>query len=293
MFTDTASPSLWSIDTLRAHYASGRLVVGTTSAYVNRTIDPNNVTRLAKAMNPAGLSFSPIILAHFDGKYYVVDGSHRIIALVTPKYKLEERITQLPVFVWNVHTEGDLYTLVARSQAVINDRRKHQQYELCMSAFSADLDGAEASSLLLANKPDHMTVDAWLKWFVLDTAATTFIGDADGFKDNNTHALYRGFLRAAEDEKNPMNKLELVTDFIHHAKVTCKRYLPLLNKPQQLSVGLVLALGRPSIIRKPSIITTYLKEGKRGIEQKFGVTKAGGAFQVWLCRAAQGKETGV
>lgn len=292
MFNDIAAPSIWSLETLRAHYANGRLVVGTTSAYVNRTIDSGNVVRLAKAMTPNGLSFSPIILAHYSGRYYVVDGTHRIIALVTPKYKLEERISQIPVAIWNVHTEGDLYSLVARSQAVINDRRKHQQFELCMSAFSADMDGSEASARLLANKPAHMTVDAWLKWFVLDRAANLLHGGTTVVKDNNTHSLYRGFL-AAVNSPDLLPKLDYVDDFIAHATVSCKRYLPLLTRPQQLSVGLVTALCNPHFIRKPSVITTYLKDGKRGIEQKFGVTKAGGAFQVWLCRAAQGKETGV
>jgi hypothetical protein len=290
MQNEVASVSLWTLDNLRALHAAGRLVVGTTSAYLNRTVDPANVARLARVMTPSGLSFSPIILAHFNGKFFIVDGTHRVIALVTPRYKLEERVSCVPVAIWNVSTEGDLYSLVARSQSVINDRRKHQQFELCMSAFSADLDGAEASAALLRNKPAHVTVDAWLKWFVLFTS-TNFLGDTETTMDNNTYRLFRTFL--ATVDKGELNKMVAVEDFITHATVECKRYLPLLTTPKQLSVGLIMALRDPSLIRKPSVLTTYLKDGKRGIEQKFGVTKAGGAFQIWLCRAAQGKEVGV
>lgn len=279
--------ALWSLNDIRSLHASGRLSLGMTSAYLNRTVDTGNVARLAKVMTSNGLSFSPIILAHYDGKYYVVDGTHRLVALTSTRYKLEERISSVPVAIWNVSTDNELYSLVARSQAVINDRRKHQQFELCMSAFSADMDGAEASSRLLASKPAHMTVDAWLKWFVLHTSACL---TQTNVMDNNTHSLYRNFLRVV-DAGTLGSKLVRVEDFITHVTVSCKRYLPLLSKPQQLSVGIVMTLKTPALISKPSVVTTYLKDGKRGIEQKFGMTKAGGAFQLWLCNAAHGKET--
>lgn len=106
---------------------------------LQRTIDKKKVILIAKDMikyykkNNEFVYMDPIHIAHFGEKYYVIDGQHRLVALIKIYNINKFPIQKIPCMIWNVKSDEEIDNLFDTiNNRLVIDKNKLMKHKLLL-----------------------------------------------------------------------------------------------------------------------------------------------------------------